>query len=440
MTGTGLESNAGPAQLNPTSLAFTAAGTPLTSALTNSGTLPLTIDSVTISNDPTSGQPAFTQTNNCGNSLAPQATCTITVTALATAQAYSTGNLTVNDDAAPQGSGPQVLNLTYSNGFTGSVLLNFGDRSIGTQASSGFSFNPGFPQGFTLTLTGPDAADFSFLPGSSTQTGSCTTSRISPICSGFLYFTPSALGLRTVTLNVNGTPRYGVIGTGIPTGIHFSMTPSSINFFGSVVLGQTSSPVGINIANTGSVPLTLNAPVLSGLTPSAFSVVSNNCTTLAVNGTCFISVSASPQQPTYRFATLTLKDSTGVAQQSVSLQVLGTYPPPVATPNALNFPYTPLGSVSAPQSFTVTSYNNDPINVTVVDGPLLPFILTQGNSCSHTPCQISVAFAPTAQNTAPADGNNSYDEILVTDLFSGQATIVNVSGINQPPASPALRH
>ncbi|WP_260739074.1 choice-of-anchor D domain-containing protein [Tunturiibacter lichenicola] len=438
MTGTGLEANAGPAYLNPTSLAFTAAGTPLTSTLTNSGTLPLTIDSVTISNDPTSGQPAFTQTNNCGNSLAPQATCTITVTALATAQPYSTGTLTVSDDAAPQGSGPQVLSLTYSNGFTGSVLINFGNRSIGTQGLSYFSFNPGYPQGFTLTLTGPDAADFSFLPSSSSQTSSCTTERLNPFCNGSIYFTPSALGLRTVTLNVNGTPYAGIIGTGIPTGIHFSASPSTIDF-GTVVLGQTSSSSVVTVSNTGSAPLTLKAPVLSGLTPSAFTIVSNNCSTLAINATCTFTLTASPAQPAYRFANLTLADSTGAAQGTVSLKVLGTYPPPVANPAALNFAYTPLGTISAPQSFTVTSYNNDPINVTVIDGPVQPFILTQGNSCSHTPCQISVAYAPTAANTAPDDGNNSYDEILVTDLFSGQAFTVNLSGIWQQPASPQLR-
>jgi hypothetical protein len=47
-----------------------------------------------------------------------------------------------------------------------------------------------------------------------------------------------------------------------------------------------------------------------------------------------------------------------------------------------------------------------------------------------------VVFAPTAANTAPADGNNSYDEILVTDLFSGLAATVSLSGIWQPPPPP----
>ena len=71
LTGVGLEANAGPAALNPSALGFNASGSPMTTTLTNSGTLPLTIDGISISNDPTSGQPAFTQSNNCGSSLAP---------------------------------------------------------------------------------------------------------------------------------------------------------------------------------------------------------------------------------------------------------------------------------------------------------------------------------------------------------------------------------
>jgi hypothetical protein len=116
--------------------------------------------------------------------------------------------------------------------------------------------------------------------------------------------------------------------------------------------------------------------------------------------------------------------------------VLGINPPPVANPNTINFAYTPLGTVSASQSFTVTSFNNDPVSVQVVDGQFLPFFLTQGNSCSTTPCQISVAFAPTAANTASGAGGNSFGDILVTDLLSGQGAVVNTMGTWQPPPPP----
>ena len=434
LTGTGLEANAGPAYLSPASLAFNASGSPLSTTLTNSGTLALTIDGVSISNDPTSGQPAFTQTNNCGSSLAPQATCTITVTALSTTQPYSTGVLTVTDDAA---AGPQTVNLAYSNGFTGFLLFDFGSRSVGTQGSGGFNFEPpgGIPSGtYNLTLTGADATDFSFQSGSSSQASTCTASRLSPFCGGAFYFTPSALGTRTATLNVNGVPYGGVVGVGLAPGLHYSLSPASIDF-GYVQVGQTSPVTTLTIVNTGTTPIVFNAPVLSGPNPTDFYYVSN-CMAPAPNGTCSVTVSASPSQPTNRFATLTFTEATSTEQQSVPLRVLGLNPGPVPTPNSLNFAYTPLGTTSAPQSFSLTSFNNDPVTVQVVDSALSPFFVTQGSSCPSTPCQVSVVFAPTPANTAPADGNNSYGEIIVTDLFSGQAAVVNTSGIWQPPPPP----
>ena len=433
MTGVGLEAGAGPAYLSQPPLAFTTSGSPMSTTLTNAGTLALTIDSVGISNDPTSGQPAFTQTNNCGTSLAPQATCSIAVTALSTTQPYSTGVLTVADDAA---AGPQTLNLSYSNGFSGPVIFDFGSRSVGTQGTGPLNFEPsGYPSGSdSLSLTGPDATDFSFLPGSSSQSSSCPVSRLSPSCGTIVYFTPSAQGLRTATLNVNGIPGLGVIGVGLPAGLHFSLSPSSLDF-SFVQIGQSSTSMGIGIVNTGTVPITFNAPVLSGPNPSDFTVVSN-CTTLPPNGTCFPTVTASPTQPTNRFATLTFTETTATAQQTVSLRVLGLNPLPVANPNSINFAYTPLGTTSASQSFTVTSFNNDPVSLQVVDSAVSPFVLTQGGSCSITPCPLSVAYAPTAANTVQDAGGNSYDEILITDLFSGQGAVVSLSGIWQPPAPP----
>jgi hypothetical protein len=117
----------------------------------------------------------------------------------------------------------------------------------------------------------------------------------------------------------------------------------------------------------------------------------------------------------------------------VLLKLIGENPPPVANPTTLAFAYTPVGTVSAAQSFTITSYNNDPVTVTVPDAGSVPFFLTQGSSCSKTPCQISVAFAPTTATVALADGGNSYDNLVITDLFSGQAGSVSLSGINTPP-------
>jgi trimeric autotransporter adhesin len=429
LTGEGLEASAGPAHLSNSSLNFQAAGTATNVTLTNDGTTPLTIDGIGISNDPTSGQPAFTQTNTCGATLATQSACTISITALATAQTYSTGVLSVLDDAA---GGAQTLNLSYSNGFSGAVLIDFLSRSVGTQATGYVNNIPGYPAATdTFTLSGADAADFSVTNSPPSLT--CFPSRQFPTCSAAVTFTPSATGVRVATLNVNGNPYGGVIGIGLPAGIQFATgfygvpntVPLSSVDFSTVVVGQTSPVSAVTIVNTGTLPVTISPPVLSGPNASDFSAVSSCTSVIAPNGSCALSVTASPTQPGSRSAILMLTDSTGASQQTVALKVLGINPPPVATVSSLSFSYTAPGTVSPAQSFSVTSYNGDPVRVTIGLGPLSPFVLTQVSSCAQTPCQISVAYAP-PPTTGP--GGLSFDNLYIVDELSGQSARVSLMG------------
>ena len=133
-------------------------------------------------------------------------------------------------------------------------------------------------------------------------------------------------------------------------------------------------------------------------------------------------------------------------QQSASLRVLGQNPGPVVNPTTFGFGYTLLGTTSTPQSFTVTGFNNDPVTVQVADpsspGRVIdpshsPFVITQGSSCSSTPCTVSVAFAPTATNTSPNDFYYSASgAIVINDLFSSQVTLVPLSGLHDAGNTP----
>jgi hypothetical protein len=347
--------------------------------------------------------------------------------------------LTVADDSS---NGPQTINLSYSSGFAGPLLIDLGSRSIGTQGIATDDNVPGYPaSSITFSVTGPDASDFSVVAGYPSTNNVCLPNRLSPACSFVVTFTPSALGLRTATVNVNGNPLGGVMGVGLPAGVQFttilpsSSNPifvSSINFYTGVI-GQPSPATVIDVENTGTVPMTLSTPVLSGQNASDFNVVSQCTSSIAPNQKCALSITASPTQPTNRAATLTLTDSTDSAQRTLLLKVLGLNPPPVATPATLTFSYTPMDTVSAPQSFTVTSYNNDPVSATVLDGPYLPFVLTGPKTCAQTPCQIALTFAPTQLNTVNGSNGIAYGTILITDLFSGQAFRLSVSGAFQPP-------
>jgi hypothetical protein len=106
LTGTGVQ----PAVLlSPTTLTFsTTRRTPQTLVVTlqNNGTAPLTISSINFGGA-NPGQ--FSQTNNCGGTVAIGGTCTINVTFNSNQRGTFTATLRVNDNAP---GSPQTVSLT----------------------------------------------------------------------------------------------------------------------------------------------------------------------------------------------------------------------------------------------------------------------------------------------------------------------------------------
>jgi trimeric autotransporter adhesin len=72
LTGAGLALSGGPVTLSPSPLQFILVDDPEAVTVTNFGTTPVTIANVTVA-------AGFSQTNNCGSTLAPQSICTIMV-------------------------------------------------------------------------------------------------------------------------------------------------------------------------------------------------------------------------------------------------------------------------------------------------------------------------------------------------------------------------
>jgi hypothetical protein len=221
LSGTGVS----PMVLNPSSLNFGnqtvgATSAPMTTTLSNVGIVAVTITSIVITGPNSS---TFAQMNNCPAIIAPNGSCTITVTFAPTAlQSYS-ASLTVNDNAlgsptiAPltgTGSGP-ILMISPAN-------LTFPQQYVGTS---------GLPQSVTLTNNGngpllitsvtTNPADFGSLDacGNSLSEGAS--------CSIGVFFDPTVGGTRngilSITDNAAGSPQTVVL-TG--TGQDFSMTSS----------------------------------------------------------------------------------------------------------------------------------------------------------------------------------------------------------------------
>jgi centrosomal CEP192-like protein len=169
------------AGLNLSSLAFTSqtigtASTAQTLTLTNSGTGPLSITSITISGT-NSGD--FVETNTCGTSLAANANCVISVTFTPTGSGMRSASLTITDNAAgsPQTSslsGMAVAPPIVVNVSPGTANVQAG---VGTQSFSATLQNDSQNKGVNWTLSGTGCSGNAcgMLSASSSASGAAIT-------------------------------------------------------------------------------------------------------------------------------------------------------------------------------------------------------------------------------------------------------------------------
>jgi len=168
------------------------ASTTQAATLTNSGSSPIVINSVTTGGD-------FSQNNTCGSSLAAGAKCYITVTFTASQTGPRSASITVTDDTT---SSPHLLALSGigvtsgANATLSPTSLNFSSKSVGT-ASSPLSVTLSNYGTATLNIESiAAAADFG-------ETNSCGASLASGAsCPINVTFTPGATGSVTGTLSV----------------------------------------------------------------------------------------------------------------------------------------------------------------------------------------------------------------------------------------------
>jgi len=193
--------------VSPTSLAFGSVTTGTASApqsvtVTNTGSGALPIISVTLTGKNLS---QFSQTNNCGASVAVGSKCTINVVFAPTSGLAKTATLNVNGGG---GAGTQSVTLTgtgvapkptYS---VSSTSLAFGSVTTGTASA---------PQSVTVTNTGSVALPIISItltgknPSQFSQTNTCGASvAVGSKCTISVVFAPTSALAKTATLNVTG--------------------------------------------------------------------------------------------------------------------------------------------------------------------------------------------------------------------------------------------
>ena len=311
----------GQTTLSPaTGLAFGSVATGTTSAsqaaiLTNGQNATLNISSIGFSGANGSD---FAQTNNCGSSLSAGANCSIDVTFTPGALGSRSATLTVTDDAS---NSPQTIGVSGT-GITPVTVsptsLNFGNVTLGSSSTA---------PAVTLTNNQNVAlTNISIVANAPfSQVNTCGTS-IAPgaKCKITVTFTPAVLGTKTGAVTISDSAAtspqtIAVRGTGASP---VTFSPTSLSF-GTVAVGNSSSPLPTTLTNHQKTPLTISSISIIGTNSADFSQTNNCPGSLAAGGTCTISVTFSPRASGSRSGKLKIVDNAVNSPQNVALSGTG---------------------------------------------------------------------------------------------------------------------
>jgi sugar lactone lactonase YvrE len=442
LAGTGLAESGPRLSLSGDSLVFgrqivATASTARVVWLRNTSRSALTISSIALSG-PQSAD--FKTSSTCGLSLAPAATCYVSVTFTPTAAGTRAATLSFSDNAA---GSTQVVSLSGT--AVGAPIasltpgsLVFASQTVGT-ASMAQAITLNNTGGSTLTISsialgGARSADFKTTTNCGSSLAPAATCYVS------ITFTPTAAGTRTATLsfsdNAAGSVQVVSLSGSAVGGAVTSLSPDSL-VFGSQLIGTTSTERAVTLKNTGGSTLVISRIVLGGAQPADFKMTTTCGSLLAPAATCSVSVTFTPTAPGNSTASLSFSDNASAPAQVVSLTGIGVSAPSVSlSPGSLIFGNQIVGTLSAPKGITLR--NTSGVTVTILGialgGPQsadFKMTTTCGSSLAPgTDCYVWVTFTPTAVGTRTAT-------LSFTDNAAGSTQIVSLSGtaVGAPIAS-----
>jgi hypothetical protein len=380
------------ASVTPSSLTFGSQLVGTTSAaqavtLANTGNLPLSISQI-------STAAPFQQSNSCGSSVAPGASCVISVTYQPTARQVSSGSLVISSNAS---GGTNTIALSGSGigpaGTVNPTSLTFTQQLVGTTSS---------PQSFTLSSTGETALSIQSISVSApfAQTNNCGSSLAAgATCTINVTFAPTSLGPASgnLALYIPGTSQMVALsGTGLAPVATFS--PASFTFATQRV-GTTSPQQLVTLSNTGNSVLTISS--IGTIGAIVFSETNNCPATLAPGSSCAINVTFRPVQSGTYYGDIDVFDDSGAVSGSEQRALLtGPGGASTATLSAasLAFGTAKVGTSTAPAAVTISNSGTMALNISSIAAS---GDFSQSNNCgtSVAPggnCVINVVFTPTA--------------------------------------------
>jgi hypothetical protein len=192
--------------------------------------------------------------------------------------------------------------------------LSFGSAATGTTSAA---------QAVTVSNPTGSAAPVSSIAvtGDFSQTNTCGSSiAASGSCTVSVKFAPTAAGTRTGTLTINAggvTNTVSLTGTGTAPGPVLNAAPGSLSFAGTVV-GSTAAGQTVTVTNSGTTAAAVSSVAVTG----DFSQT-NDCASIAVGGSCTVSVSFTPTASGARTGTLTVTSNANNSPATVALSGTG---------------------------------------------------------------------------------------------------------------------
>jgi hypothetical protein len=268
----------------------------------------------------------------------------------------------------------------------------------------------------SITITGTNANAFvqiNTCPVTLNAGGNCTIS---------VTYAPPLVESDAATLTVkdSGAPGAQTVAlSGNSIGPVVAISSTGLNF-GKQVVGTVSGSQTVVLANTGTIPLTITSLAANG----NFSQTNTCGASVAVGGSCSITVRFNPAVIGNRMGSVTVKDNAGPPTQIITLFGVGTDVSLSTT--SLVFPPQKVGTTRPPSNARLTNVGGTTLTFSgfAISGPSATDF-TQTNNCGSSlaagrSCTIAVTFTPTATGSRNAsldisdNGGGSPQKVMLT--------------------------
>lgn len=451
LSGNGVAAPGPSANLSAATLAFGNQALTTTSGtrdvmLSNTGPLPLTVNSVVVTGAHASDFARQTNAGDCaaGTQLATNQSCKITTTFAPTALGARTASLDIATNAP---GSPHKVALTGTGETAPTPLpalstnsLFFGNYNVGTTspALQVTLRNAGsmVMQIASINRTGADFAHTTNCGATLAANATCTID---------VTFTPTTVAAMlsgSIAIQTNAPdpqPTITLAGTGVAAGTVLptvTLNPTALAFSTPQALTTASAAQTITVTNTGTVALMISNVTIAGASSTEFArtgtCVGTAPVSVAPNGTCTLSVTFTPLAVGTRNATITLV-SNAQGNPSAALSGVGVAPAaPIAmlSTTTLAFGNQAVGSSSGVLAVVFNNTGNAPLPIqSIVASAEFSATNTCGTSlAANGMCTIGVSFSPST--TGARTGT-----LTITDGASGSPRTVALSGTGVPAQS-----